>query len=449
MKLFLKISAGILSGIVLVACLMFAIPITRNFILNTFAPYSQVYQKQKDTIDGLNEANLKNSLLLAETRTSLMNAEFKAISYQNEVSVLQNNLLTSQNNLALVLSQKSEMQKSLEETNKNLISVTKELENLRNDYKTLNIELDTLQDSQSTNIARIEELNTQMNELSQKMSSVENIISGLTVARDTYETQIAEYENTISQKNELIQNYQNEIISLKSQIVELQETIKSLENVNSILNGDNSYKELFQQIVGGTVSKLIASDLEGLTEIRSYAFYNCKTLKSVELPESVEAIGVFAFYGCSNLENFTFTSKLNTIGNNAFENCLKFTNVDLTNVNNVGSFAFSNSGVKTLKTSQSLSSWGNCVFQNSAVTDVYIANKVTEIPFGFLHGCGQIKNIYLPATLEKIETFGIGNHSSNVNVYFAGTQEQFNQITYVASYNTALANANVVFNYAY
>lgn len=125
MKLFLKISAGILSGIVLVACLMFAIPVTRNFILNTFAPYSQVYQKQKDTIDDLNEANLKNSLLLAETRTSLMNAEFKAISYQNEISVLQNNLLTSQNNLALVLNQKSEMQKSLEETNKNLITLQK------------------------------------------------------------------------------------------------------------------------------------------------------------------------------------------------------------------------------------------------------------------------------------------------------------------------------------
>ena len=37
--------------------------------------------------------------------------------------------------------------------------------------------------------------------------------------------------------------------------------------------------------------------------------------------------------------------------------------------------------------------------------------------------------------------------NSNVNVFFAGTQEQFNQISYDRSDNTALATANVVCNY--
>lgn len=449
MKLFLKISAGILSGIVLVACLMFAIPVTRNFILNTFAPYSQAYQNQKDTIDDLNEANLKNSLLLAETRTSLMNAEFKAISYQNEVSVLQNNLLTSQNNLALVLSQKSEMQKNLEETNKTLLTMSTQLSDLRNQYRTLNTELDTLMDSQDDNSTRINELNTQITSVTQDISSLENIVSGLTVASETYETRIAEYEATITENNSKIQQYENEIISLKSQIAELKETIKSLESVNATLNGDDSYKKLFQDIVGGTVTELKASDLEGLTEIRSYAFYNCKTLRKVELPESIETIGAYAFYGCSNLESFTFTQSLKRIGQNAFENCTSLNEIDLSNIEYVGGFAFSSSSVEIAHLPSTLSSWGGCVFQNSSIREIYVAEGVTKIPFGLLHGCGRIENVYLPSTLESIDTFGISNYSNNVNVFFAGTQEQFNKITYVASDNTSFANANVVCNYQY
>jgi len=449
MKLFLRISASILSGLVLVCCALFAIPATRNFILNTFAPYSQVCKDQQSTIDDLNEANINNLTLLSETRTSLMNAEFKSISYQNEISVLQTNLTTSQNNLALVLSQRSELQNTLNEANSNLAYMSNQLSQLRNNYRSLNVELMTLMDAQNQDTDRINELNYQMNDLTVEMSRIECIVTSLGVASNSYEAQIAEYENIIAEGTRTIQDYENEIISLNSQIAELQETIRSLENVNQALNGDDSYKEIFQQIVGGTVTELTAHDLDGITEIRSYAFYNCHTLRSVELPESVQTIGQYAFYNCSNLSDFTITANLKNIGDYAFANCSNLNSMDLRNVDYVGGWAFYHSGIQEIYLANTLNNWGNCILQEASVHDVYVEEGATKIPFGLLHGCGQIQNVYLPSTLKTIETFGISNYSNNVNVFFAGTTEQFNQISYVASDNRAFATANVVCNYNY
>ncbi|MBQ8749069.1 MAG: leucine-rich repeat protein [Clostridia bacterium] len=447
MNMFFKICAGALSTLALTAGVVLAIPPTRNFIFDAVAPHSQVYQEKEKENDELNQAYLNNLVLLTETRTSLINAEFKAISYQNEVGVLQSNLITSQNNLALALSQKSQIQASLDMANQNLSNMSVELSNMREQFRQLNIELDIMLDTQSDNTARIEELNNEISTLSTEIANLDSIVSGLQIATDSYEAQIAEYEAQIATGNQQIQDYETEIISLRSQIVELQETIKSLEAVNNALNGDDSYKQLFQSIIGGTITELKASDLEGVTEIRAYAFYNCHSLQRVELPETVETIGSYAFANCSNLEEVITTNNLKTINTHAFYNCPNLKTVNFSNIETMGSFAFNNTGLEEIRLPANVSNWGSCVFQNSSISVVYIEEGATNIPFGLLHGCGGLTEIYLPSTLQTIDTFGISNYSSGVNIFFAGTQEQFDQITYDASDNTAFANANVVCNY--
>lgn len=447
MNIFFKICAGALSTLALTAGVVLAIPPTRNFIFDAVAPYSQVYQEKEKENDELNQAYLNNLVLLTETRTSLINAEFKAISYQNEVGVLQSNLITSQNNLALALSQKSQIQTSLDIANQNLSNMSVELSNMREQFRQLNIELDILLDTQADNTTRIDELNAEISTLSAEITNLDSIVSGLQIATDSYEAQIAEYETQIATDSQTIQNYENEIIALKSQIVELQETIKSLEAVNTALNGDDSYKQLFQNIVGGTITELKASDLEGITEIRAYAFYNCTSLKRVELPETVETIGSYAFANCMNLEEVITTNNLKTVKEHAFYNCPNLKTMDFLSIETVGTFAFSNTGLEEIRLPANVSNWGSCVFQNSSIKVMYVEEGATKIPFALLHGCGGLTEIYLPSTLQSVDTFGIGTHSSNVNVFFAGTQDQFNQITYDASDNTAFANANVVCNY--
>lgn len=449
MNLFWKISTIVLAILFIVTGIICIIPGTRNFILNSVAPYSEVYQQQEKENKELQDAYISNLVLLAETRTSLLNAEFKAISYQNEVGVLQSNLQNTQNNLALALSQKTTIESTLSETNANLANMTQNLSALRVEFDTLNSELDSLIEQESNDTARIEELTQQIDDVTIEMNSLQNIVSGLTVAANSYEAQINEYETQIANCNRIIADYESEIISLRSQIVELQDTIRELESLNSALNGDDSYKELVQQVISGTLTELRATDLNGITEIRDYAFYNCYSLHLVELPETVERIGAYAFANCTNLETIIIPNGVQYIGERAFWHCTNLNSVNIPESVYVSSFAFYQSGVREVYLPASVSNWGDCVFQESTITDIYFAHGTTRIPFGLLHGCYNIQNVYIPETLKEIMTFGISNYSSNINVFYAGTQEQFNQINVVASDNTAFTSAHVIYNYNY
>ena len=67
-----------------------------------------------------------------------------------------------------------------------------------------------------------------------------------------------------------------------------------------------------------------------VTEIESYAFYNCTSLTSVELPNTISIIGDCAFYRCISLESIALPSNVSSIGSDAFFACtvLKFYEVN-------------------------------------------------------------------------------------------------------------------------
>ena len=69
-------------------------------------------------------------------------------------------------------------------------------------------------------------------------------------------------------------------------------------------------------------SVVFANDSQ-LREIGYKAFYRCKSLLSIDIPDSVNIIGEDAFYECTNLESVLFTDQscLQEIGRYAFGRC--------------------------------------------------------------------------------------------------------------------------------
>lgn len=87
----------------------------------------------------------------------------------------------------------------------------------------------------------------------------------------------------------------------------------------SAVSGDNK----LPQMVDGSITEIIASDLQGAEKIKDNVFEGYKTLISVEIPPSVGSIGSCAFKNCTALSAVSFAenSQLTSIGYEAFYGC--------------------------------------------------------------------------------------------------------------------------------
>ena len=77
------------------------------------------------------------------------------------------------------------------------------------------------------------------------------------------------------------------------------------------------------------IKKVIITD--GVTNIMSRAFYECKNLTSVTIGNSVKSIGDCAFSDCTNLTSVTIPNSVESIGREAFHWCTDLTSVTIGN----------------------------------------------------------------------------------------------------------------------
>ncbi|MCQ2409014.1 MAG: leucine-rich repeat domain-containing protein [Clostridia bacterium] len=91
-------------------------------------------------------------------------------------------------------------------------------------------------------------------------------------------------------------------------------------------NGNAAYSESQVQVPASLKTvKLTGNDI---TELVDNAFYHCKNVETIEIPDTVVSIGTFAFHNCASLKQLTLPkSSLRTIGNNAFASCTSLTSV--------------------------------------------------------------------------------------------------------------------------
>lgn len=235
------------------------------------------------------------------------------------------------------------------------------------------------------------------------------------------------------------------------------------------------------EITGTTLNKYNGSSANvvipnGVTTLSGKAFYGNKDVTSVTLPDTVTSInhsGIFgAFQSDTSLEHVYLSNNLTSIGNYAFSGCSSLQSVVLPNsVTSIGTQAFNGcSSMKTLTLSNNLVSMGEWAFcQCTSLLSIDVPGSIAKIPERAFQGCSSVKSITvregvrtidkdafracssatrvtLPASVTTINMYAFYEIDGLRDVYYGGSEEQWNAIKIHVSGNKTLTEATIHYN---
>jgi len=140
---------------------------------------------------------------------------------------------------------------------------------------------------------------------------------------------------------------------------------------------------------------------DSVTSIGKYAFYSCYSLTSIVIPDSVTSIGNSAFSGCCYLTTVKLPANLVSLGNSAFWECYLLTSIEIPDgVTVIEEETFWNCySLASVKLPDGLCSIGSRAFYScESLTNITIPESVTSIRENAFDHCTAMTDIYCGAT---------------------------------------------------
>ena len=188
----------------------------------------------------------------------------------------------------------------------------------------------------------------------------------------------------------------------------------------------------------------IRSDYRGNVVIPSTVTHNGTTYP-------VTAIGFSAFYDCDSLTSVTIPNSVTSIESDAFRGCRSLTSVNIPNsVTSIGNYAFDScSGLTSIVIPNSVTSIGDCAFYDcSGLKSVELPNSLVDIGRSAFCGCPNISEVMLlnpnpPLCATDMTTFD--NDVFNVaklyvpkeSVALYKASDKWGQFTHIIGVNTS------------
>ena len=190
---------------------------------------------------------------------------------------------------------------------------------------------------------------------------------------------------------------------------------------------DYSYTELEDGTIeikkyngsGGNV--VIPSEIDGksVTSIGWNAFYDCKSLVSITIPNSVTSIGDGAFRGCTSLASITIPNSVTSISSSAFSGCTSLTAINVATENqnyvSVNGVLYNKDKTsimrypagkkdKNFKIPDGVTEIGWSAFEKCiSLTSITIPNSVTSIGDSAFSGCASLTSVSIPSSVTWME----------------------------------------------
>jgi len=174
---------------------------------------------------------------------------------------------------------------------------------------------------------------------------------------------------------------------------------------NSIIPADGSVTTIGDYAFSDCDSLTSIEIPNSVTTIGDYAFYACSSLTSIEIPDSVTTIGDYAFYGCSSLTSIEIPDSVTTIGDYAFELCLSLASIEIPDsVTTIGDYAFEFClSLASIEIPNSVTTIGSSAFENcDRLTSVTIGNSVTTIGDHAFYDCDSLTSIEISNSVTTI-----------------------------------------------
>ena len=135
------------------------------------------------------------------------------------------------------------------------------------------------------------------------------------------------------------------------------------------------------------------------------AFYDCRALAYVYIPNTVATIGKNAFMKCSGLTFIDIPDSITTIGSRAFEDCIGLISINLPNgVTSIDNYVFRNcSGLTSIDIPSSVTSIGEYAFADcSSLPTIDIPSGVTSIGGYAFRYCTSLTSVTIPNSVTSI-----------------------------------------------
>ncbi|MBO4677591.1 MAG: leucine-rich repeat domain-containing protein, partial [Oscillospiraceae bacterium] len=161
-----------------------------------------------------------------------------------------------------------------------------------------------------------------------------------------------------------------------------------------------------------------------LVSIGDEAFYNCSSLTGISLPESVTDIGIYAFYKCSALTEFTIPTGVTAVNNGVFCYCTGLIGITIPDgVTSVGNSAFAVcSSLTGVTIPEGVTSISEYAFNGcSSLTSVTIPESVMNIGWYAFNNCSSLTSVTIPESVMNIGWYAFNNCSSLTSVRIPGS----------------------------